>query len=278
MGDKSISGVSVIMAFKNAERFIDESITSILHQTKQNFELILIDDASTDMTVKILEQYLGDNRIKIICNSSTKGKSANLNAGIVLASHEYIAILDGDDVAMPERLQKQVDFLDNHPDIAAVGSFVQIIDENGGVIDTRTKPTNPEDIRNKILFYNPLLQPSVMLRKSVLLTVGLYSEIYAFAQDIDMWFRIVFSGYKVSNVPEFLIKYRIHSQNTGRNNRKVAIDGFNLKRDNIRKFALRLNAVEWFMIYGQFIVEYVCSEPLRRVIESIAKRIIIGKK
>lgn len=272
------SGVTVVMAFRNAERFIAESIESILNQSYQNFNLILIDDASTDNTKKIIQPYLSDTRIKSIFNASQKGKSANLNMGINLSKDEYIAILDGDDVAMPDRLQKQVDYLNKHPEIDAVGSFFLIVDEFGTTIDVRTKPTDPIFIRKSILFYNPIIQPSVMLRKSAVIDVGLYDASIVFAQDIDMWLRLVLSGHKITNIPEYLTKYRIHDQNTGRENRKVALYGLRLKLKNIRRFSLKLKLIEWIMIYGQFIIEYSCTKSQRMTIESLVKRILTGRK
>lgn len=269
--------VSVITAFKNAENYIEESVESILNQTLKNFELLLIDDGSTDGTSSKINKYLNDARVRYFRNEKSLGKPANLNLGITQSRSEFIAIFDGDDISSPDRLQKQLDLLKSNTDIAAVGSYIEIINEAGEIIDKRTKPTDPDYVRKTILFYNPLLQPSVMIRKSVIEEIGLYNESYTFAQDIDMWYRLIFSGYNVTNIPEFLLKYRIHSNNVGKNHKKVAKLGLKLKKENIKHFNIDLTINQMLMMYTQFFVEYFFTDRYRRLIESLFKKIIIGR-
>ncbi len=130
--------VSVIIAFRNGEKFLEEAVESILNQTLTDFELILIDDASIDNTDIIIGKYKYNSRVKYIKNSERKGKSYNLNYGISLSNSKYIAIMDGDDISNPARLAKQYAFLKDNADIAVVGCFFEIIDERGIVVDKRT--------------------------------------------------------------------------------------------------------------------------------------------
>ena len=206
--------VSVLMPAYNSEIFITEAIESILDQTYENFEFIIIDDCSTDKSWKIIEKYrLIDKRIKAFRNDKNLGITRSRNKLFDLANLEanYYAIFDSDDISMPERLEKEVEFLENNPDYGVVGSHIYIIDENSRIIGKRNYETDAQKLKKRILLRSPLAQPSVMIRKAVIENIGKYdTKKYDRAKDYDLWIRIS-DRYKLKNINEFLIKYRLSS-------------------------------------------------------------------
>jgi len=198
--------ISVVMPVFNSEKFLIEAIQSILSQTYQNFEFIIVDDASTDKSLSISEEYAKkDNRIKVIKNKFNKGIAISRNIGIRNSKGKYIATQDSDDISNPERLIKQFMFLDKNPDVGVVGSHIRIFGDNGE--SYRFYNQNDKDLRNKIFFYSPIAQPASMIRKKVFKDVGYYDEKYPPCEDLDLWFRIG-NKYKFANIQEILINYR----------------------------------------------------------------------
>jgi glycosyltransferase involved in cell wall biosynthesis len=199
--------VSVVIPLYNAEEYIQSSVESILNQTFRDFELIIINDAATDSGRKIVGA-INDPRIRIVDHSKNQGLVASLNHGFSLCSGEYIARMDHDDVARPDRFEKQVRFLDAHPDIALLGSWFEYIGK-GIVIKS---PVTSEEIRYYSLFNSPFGHPTVMIRKSALSSFhGPYDPDFNMAEDYDLWCRIIDSQ-KTANLPEILLDYRIHPQ------------------------------------------------------------------
>jgi glycosyltransferase involved in cell wall biosynthesis len=259
--------ISVVMTFYNCQKFIGQAIESILNQTFKDFELILIDDASTDGTAQIAKKYLSDERVIYIRNEVNQGAAYNSNQGLKLARAEIIARLDGDDYSAFDRLEKQYDFLMSHPEIAAVGSYFKIINEAGKIIDQRTKPTDFEKIKKDAIVYMPLIHPAVMYKKSAVLAVGGYRVQYAHISDGDLWYRLVYSGYQTSNLQEFLLFYRYHQGSTAHAARFNAKLELKLRYEIIAKFRLKLTLGQWFLIYLQFLVGYLFSGRARQKIE-----------
>ncbi|MCX6715655.1 MAG: glycosyltransferase [Candidatus Taylorbacteria bacterium] len=268
--------ISIVMPFYNCEAFLRESIESILNQTFRDFEFIIINDGSTDKSNEIMDEYKdSDPRIIYIKNIKNVGIVENLILGLSLAQSNIIARMDGDDISEPTRLEKQYEFLINNPDIIVVGSFINIIDQCGKVIGKRTKPTDPESIKKNVIIYNPVVHPSVMFRKDVILKVGGYRHPYWRAQDTDLWYRIVFSGYKISNLPEFLLKYRYHSNSTSRGGFANSINDYKLRIKTIKNFKLRLSPVIWLLIYLQLLVGVLFNGRRRQDIERWYKIIFL---
>jgi len=200
--------VSVVMSVYNGERYLREAIESILTQTFADFEFIIIDDGSTDASRDIILSY-GDSRIRLVDNERNLGLTRSLNRGLQLARGEYVARQDADDVSMPERLARQVAFLDTNPHIVLLGTWAQEIDAEGRALVTREPPCECAAIRWMLLFDNPYIHTSVILRRAtVLKEVGFYNEKYAYAQDYDLWSRIA-RVFPVANLPEQLVKFRI---------------------------------------------------------------------
>lgn len=201
--------VTVLMSVYNGERFLREAIESILVQSFQDFEFIIIDDGSTDSTLEIIQSY-DDTRIRLIENEMNLGLSRSLNRGLKLAKGQFIARQDADDVSEPERLARQVTFLETHNDVVLLGTSYQEIDTHGSLIGKRKLPCDYTEIRWSLLFFCPFVHSAVMLRKSIVLEqIGFYNEALAYAMDYDLWYRIA-RCLPVANLDEYLVRYRIN--------------------------------------------------------------------
>ena len=198
--------VSVLMSVYNGEKHLREAIDSILNQTFTDFELLIINDASTDRTVEILQNY-HDPRIKIINNEKNMGLTKSLNKGISLAKGNYIARQDADDISLQDRFKKQLLFLEENPDIGLVGSSFNIINTLGDVTGYLRHRTEDRDIRNHLLEANQFCHGSVMFRRETIKAVGAYREYFRYAQDYDMWLRIS-EKFKLGNIQEILYLWR----------------------------------------------------------------------
>jgi glycosyltransferase involved in cell wall biosynthesis len=209
--------VCVMMPAHDAARYLEAAVESVLAQDYPAFELLVVDDGSTDGTDEILARFAArDARVRWLRNDRNLGivgtRNRLLNEADPQAS--YLAVLDADDVCMPGRLRKQVDFLEHHPDHAAVGCQTSIIDEAGRTLGERRYPTSSADLRRVMTRYNPIAQSAVMLRRSALEAVGQYDPRYPRCQDYDLWLRLA-SRFQLANLDEVLIGYRV-SQTQGK--------------------------------------------------------------
>jgi len=200
--------VTVLMSVYNGEKYLKEAIDSILGQTFKDFEFIIINDGSTDKTREILESY-NDPRIKLINNKKNIGLTKSLNKGLRLARGEYIARQDSDDFSMPERLEKEVLFLDHNENIALVGTYYYMINEKGKILNTIKPSIKNEEIKSKLLNGNQFGHGSVMFRKKCIQEVGYYREEAGPVEDYDLWLRIS-DRYNIANIPVPLYKWRIN--------------------------------------------------------------------
>ena len=202
--------VSVLMPVYNGEQFLHEAIESILQQTYLNFELLIINDGSTDSSERIILSY-PDTRIKYVKNESNIKLIATLNKGFALAQGKYIVRMDADDYSVKERLQKQVAFMEANPEVTLAGSWFETIgDEPSRVVKYESDVTF---IRFKMLYQTQFCHPSVILRKSVTDQMPvLFDRDYIHAEDYELFSRIAYA-FRVSNLPEVLLKYRTHSGN-----------------------------------------------------------------
>jgi glycosyltransferase involved in cell wall biosynthesis len=197
------------MAVYNGERFLGEAVASILAQTLRDFEFLIINDGSTDRTREVVLSS-GDSRVRLVENDRNLGLARSLNIGLQLAQGEFVARQDADDISEPQRLAKQVDFLDAHPDVMLLGSGYKEIDASGDLIDHVLLPCDYTDIRWSLLFFCPFVHSAVMLRKSpVLRNVGFYSEELSYSMDYEFWLRIARSM-RVANLGEHLVRLRTH--------------------------------------------------------------------
>ncbi len=203
--------ISVIMAVHNGQPYLIDAIDSILKQTWKNIEFIIVDDASSDETSKIISSY-EDKRIRYIRNLKHHGLTSSLNIAIALATGEYIARMDADDIALPNKLAIQEKILEDNPQIAMVGSGAELIDKKGLKIGVRRYPESYEAIIKEIVKYNPFIHPSVIIKKNVLDDIGYYDKSLDGAEDYDLFLRIS-KKHAVRNLPDILLRYRISKEN-----------------------------------------------------------------
>ncbi|AFV24722.1 glycosyl transferase family protein [Methanolobus psychrophilus R15] len=199
--------ISVIMSVYNSEKYLDESIQSILNQTFEEFEFLIINDCSTDNSMNIINEYSEkDDRIVPIVNKTNLGLTKSLNLGLKKATGKYIARIDADDIALPEKLRIQYDFLEQNRDVFLVGSGAYTIDENGS-IRTRIRPlTELEEIKKELSVQNCLSHPTIMFRDEGFM----YRDKFVYAQDYDFYLYLLSNNKKIANIFEPLIKYRIN--------------------------------------------------------------------
>lgn len=214
--------VTVLMPVYNAERYLREAIDSILAQTFTDFELLLINDGSTDGSVSIIESY-DDPRIRLAHNERNLGLVPTLNKGIDLARGEYIARMDSDDVSMPERLEKQVAFMDANSDCSVVAAKILQIDEDGrelGLWKGDAGAVTPQGICSRLPFVCCLAHPTVMARTSILQAYR-YNPARRHVEDYDLWLRLCADGRKIEKLDEQLLRYRVHANQVTTMNRRA---------------------------------------------------------
>lgn len=238
--------ISVIMSVYNSQDYLEIAIDSILSQTYTDFEFIIVNDGSTDNSSLILENFARiDSRIRII-NKENEGLTKALNIAIQTSRGEFIARFDSDDISISSRLEKQVDFLEKHPKYDMIASSAYFIDKYGNIYN-RTIPVISSKLLNKQLRYiNPIIHPSVMLRRSVLERVGLYNEnIKQYCEDYNLWLRISEFG-KIKVLFEPLIMFRMHSFNMSN------LNNLSKHRREISLFVRKKNiSTRDFMIFQQ---------------------------
>lgn len=205
--------VSVLMAAYNSSRYLKEAISSILAQTYDNWELVVLDDASTDDTWSILQSFAAqDARIKPFQNTRNLGFSGARNRlfSLMNPATEFIAVLDSDDIALPTRLKTQVDFLMAHPELSAVGSSIVIIDENSNVTSFRRYPTSSDAVHAAALKANPMAHSTLMMRHSIQKQLGEYDSSLSCCEDYDYLLRMLgITSYANLEIPQ--VAYRISS-------------------------------------------------------------------
>lgn len=204
--------VSVVMAVRDGERFVGEAIGSLRNQTLADFELIVVDDGSADATPRIVDTLAAqDDRIRLHVRPHA-GYAQALNAGWQLADSEYVGVLDADDLAEPGRLERQLRFLERHPEVGVVGGALLLITADGRPFYIAAYPEAPEDARAALKSRSPLGHTCVLMRRSALEEVGGYRTEFPLAEDYDLWLRIS-ERHTLANVPDILGRYRVHGAN-----------------------------------------------------------------
>ena len=202
--------VSVVMAVYNAERYLEEAVRSILRQTYDDFEFIIIDDGSTDRSPAMLKSFADEDRRLRVHRQPNSGLIASLNKAFGLARGTYVARMDADDISLPRRFEKQVQYLDAHKEIGVLGTWIQDIGADGGPGPIWPLPTSPATIRWFLMFGNCLAHPSAMMRRELIQSLG-YRAAAVHVEDYDLWIRAS-SVTGVANIPEVQLKYRVLSQ------------------------------------------------------------------
>ncbi|MEN9389389.1 MAG: hypothetical protein RLY61_473 [Candidatus Parcubacteria bacterium] len=242
--------VSVLIPAYNAQKYIEESIRSTLTQTYKNLQVIIVNDASTDRTGAIIEQFrLQDSRIELITNTSNLKMSLSLNKGLAQARGKYIARMDADDISLPERISRQVAYMESHPEVGISGTSMKIVDEDLQQIGIRSYYLTDAEIRKHIFKFSPFCHPSIIMRKDVLDKAGGYEHEYNPAEDYELYFRLGMHS-KFGNIPDFLLMYRTvpNSMTTGGINKME-----NMTTKIKLKYLVQYNArtLDYILTYAQ---------------------------
>jgi glycosyltransferase involved in cell wall biosynthesis len=246
MEKNKLPKVSVLMPNYNNSEYLIGAIESIINQTYTNFEFIIVDDCSTDNSWKIIQEYAKKYK-KIMCFRNEKNlnivKTRNNLFNLADKNSKYLAIFDSDDISLSKRLEKQVEFLENNVEYGLVGSQVYIIDETNKIIGKRYYQTNYDKLKKKMIFKSPVAQPSVMLRREIIESIGDYSDKYEVCEDYDLWFRVL-KKYKIVNLKVFLLKYRITKTQSKNKKLKLTI------RNTIKIQSKYLFNKKYFSFFG----------------------------
>jgi len=199
--------VSVLMAVYNGERYVAEAVESILAQTYRDFEFVIVDDGSTDGSRNVIERH-SDSRIRLVPSAENSGLAAALNRGLAVCRGFLVARQDADDVSEPDRLARQVAYLEAHPDVAVVGSWYRKIDPEGQDLGLRRLACEPLDVRWAMLFHCPLIHSAVMFRRAPLVERGWeYDSSIKYGEDYALWSRVM-EELAIANVAEPLVRLR----------------------------------------------------------------------
>jgi len=199
--------VTVLMPVYNGGDYLKPAIESILGQTYRDFEFLIINDCSTDDSMEIIQSYK-DPRIVIHTNTVNMGQTKSLNVGLKLAKGKYIVINDADDLSLPHRIEKQLDFVSNHPEFAVVGTSAFIMNRSGRINRVFRKPTDQQEITLGILSETPLIHGSVIMNKAMILGHGGYNEEFRIIQDFELWSSLIRKGVRVANISDILVVIR----------------------------------------------------------------------
>jgi glycosyltransferase involved in cell wall biosynthesis len=256
--------VSVVMPIYNAEKFLGEAIESILNQSYKNIELIVVNDGSTDKSGKIVERFRKkDKRIKVLINKKALGYGgeAATNIAIKKAKGKYIAKMDADDVSMLERIEKEVEFLENNKNIFLVGSQALIIDSSGKIVGKRNVPLKHDEIWKEFYLRSCVVHPSIMFRNEGI--IGDFFKLkFKHFNDYYTFFELMKNGKRFENLSEYLFKYRVHGDNTVYTNIKEKF------RENyrIKKYFLSLGYQPYIkqrlMVFFQLLVVNLVPEKI----------------
>jgi len=255
----NVPAVSVILPAYNCDKFIGKAIQSVLQQTFTDFELIIINDGSTDNTESIIQTF-EDKRIVYLKNSNNQGLIHTLNKAITHANGKYMARMDADDICLRERLAKQKAFLDQNEEITAVASTIEFIneqEEKTGIWELDRQTITPAQIRRAILKQNCIAHPTVMVRSETLKKLK-YKDYQKNIEDYDLWLRMLNRGYKIAKLDEPLLLYRIHD---------ASVTSIHLKKANPffkhfvmkTKFLTHFNHISWFAfgVFGSAILDLI---------------------
>lgn len=270
--------VSVICTVKNGEKFISQTIDSILDQTLSELELIIVDDGSSDGTSEIIKEYTKyDSRIKFVPTKGV-GRARALNLAIKEAQGKYIANIDADDPCHPQRLEIEAKLLDSNREFALIATDTILIKdyvhykELNWVVEYFPQNSTVIDVTRKLLKFNPISHSSIMIRKNALLQVGGYNENLKSNVDYDLWVRLASSKYKLGKIPLKLSSKRIHSAQSFENKKRIDYI-INSSRVQIKAIK-KLNAPIYYFIFPYIRLLYgLLPQSLRVNIRWISKKL-----
>ncbi len=213
--------VSVIMPVYNNEPYVKMAVDSILEQTYPHFELLALDDGSSDASGRMLDDFAKqDPRVRVIHHQKNRGLVATLNHGIGEAKGEYIARMDGDDISFPRRFELQVGVLQEHPEVVLIAGGFEVIDEDNEFLYREVVPLKSDDIKRSMLLRNPVAHGSVMFRRQALDTIGLYSDKCGPTEDFELWSRLSMVG-DFYGLEETVFRWRVNRKGITSNNNKL---------------------------------------------------------
>lgn len=207
--------VTVLMAVYNGGAYLRFSLESILNQTFKNFELLIINDASTDDSLKIIRSY-GDPRVIVHSNAVNLGQTKSLNVGLRLARGKYVARMDADDLVFPQWLEELSNFLERNPEVAVVSAKAAVIKGRSGIVSVLNTPTEWPQMILKSLTFSPINHVGSVGRRNIFLEMGGYDECYHVPADFHLWSRLIRQGYRLALVPRILVAIRFHGENQSR--------------------------------------------------------------
>jgi glycosyltransferase involved in cell wall biosynthesis len=226
--------LSVVMAVYNGERFLREAVESVLAQTFREFELVVVDDGSTDSSLSILKEYTQKDRRIVVVEAPHRGVAATRNLALARATHKLVAVVDADDRMLPERLERQLWFLEQNRDVSVACSFAYIIDAHGKRIALSSHPIDTgAGVRSRDpSHFLEIVHSSVMAVKEDVLAVGGYRKMDMPLEDRDLWGRLVTSGFRIRCQRERLVEYRLHGSalSTGAVSRACELIDLNVVR------------------------------------------------
>lgn len=245
--------VSVLIPVFNGEKYVGDSIKSIVEQTYQNLEILVLDDGSTDSTLAILRSF-EDERIQVIVHEINQGLIVTRNELVEKSKGKYIAFLDSDDISYTNRIQFQVDFLERNSDFGMIGSNVDVIFEESSIVSKSIVYSSaPEEIKVILLFKNYFTCSAVLVRKSVL-DQNPFTNEFPVAEDYNVWIKVA-EKHKVWNLQETLVAYRDHALNISKSKSKLMedVDYLQLRRQ-LAKFKINFEnqEIELFYCMGKF--------------------------
>lgn len=261
--------ISVIFSVYNGAPYLKEAIESILNQTCTDFEFIIVDDGSTDETPKILDSFT-DCRIVRLNNKKNIGLVQSLNKALSIAQGEFIARMDADDISLPERFEKQLDYLKKHPQVGVLGSAISQVDKRGRPISVLTPPINNKIILWEMFFSCPIFHATVMMRRSIVMMVGYYDVNFIHAEDIELWSRLFFKT-KFANLSEVLYIRRLHNRSIISTQFTVQYQkGIIIRQRLLKSFlghTVSDDIVSWFLRSNQFLNQYQRETILSLLLE-----------
>jgi glycosyltransferase involved in cell wall biosynthesis len=197
------------MSVFNNRKYLGKAITSVLGQSYSNFEFVIVNDASTDDSIRILRRFaVKDKRIKLIDNKNRIGLTKSLIKALRYVKGKYVARMDADDISLPCRFAEQIKFMDKHPEVGLSGSWAILIDQKGKKLKLKKMPTKNKDIVKEVIKANPFIHSTLIFRRSVFKEIGFYNKDFIYAQDYELILRLL-KKYKGANIPEPLILYRV---------------------------------------------------------------------
>ncbi len=209
LNENELRATFVVPAFNEEPEILEQSLTSVMRQTEGAFECIVVDESTDPKSLEACKAICErDPRFRHVHPSERIGLAASLNLAISMAKAPLIARFDADDICLPTRLEKQLAYLDEHPEVGVVGAGLEVFDDNRPIVAIRHYPTTPKNISRSFQTMTALAHPTVIIRKSILDRHGGYDPSFRFAEDLDLWLRLLNKGVVFANLDEVLVRYR----------------------------------------------------------------------